>query len=230
MYISANAVVNANEVGDMNVNGLDHDVSGVVKGDGKPAVYGVGVDDETQRLNILAGLKKPENVYGLSYPEIVPGETGIASVGLNTTILDWAKIYQFLSNAADQTFIQDVPKGAYLGTLADPKITLINADAEDDDKTIMVNGDQGAGIMVINGNVKFAGNFSFKGIILCYKNTDLSFESAGTNQVLGGIIVAGKNVSFKLTGTMNVKYSKDVISLIRSNLKADGFTILAWYE
>jgi hypothetical protein len=227
MYISADAVVNANEIGDMHVNGLDHKSDGSLNGDGKPAVWGVGVDNATQRDEILAGLKKPENIEGLV--NSFTGETGYPSVGITDLGIDWAKIYQYLSNAADQTFIQDIPKGSDLGTLATPKITLVNADANPD-KSIIINGDTGAGIMIVNGNVKFAGNFAFKGIILCYKNSDITFESTGTNEVLGGIVIAGKNVSFKLTGTMDVKYSKEVLDLIRMNLKANGFKILAWYE
>lgn len=227
MYISADAVVDAKEVGDMNVNGLDHKTDGTLKGDGKPAVWGVGVDNATERDQILAGLQKPQNIKGLI--NSITGETGHPSVGVTDLGIDWAKIYQYLSNAADQTFIQDIPNGTNLGTLNSPKITLINADASIN-KSIMINGNNGAGILVVNGNVKFAGNFAFKGIILCYKNSDISFESTGTNQVLGGIVVAGKNVKFKLTGTMDVKYSKDVLDLIRANLKSNGFTILAWYE
>jgi hypothetical protein len=227
MYISADAVVSATEVGNMHIDGLDHKPDGTLKGNGKPAVWGVGVDTEGQKNSILAGLKKPENIKGLINE--ATGETGYPSVGVTNLGLDWAKIYQYLANAADQTFIQDIPKGSDLGTLATPKITLVNADANPN-KTIMINGDNGAGILVVNGNIKFAGNFAFKGIILCYKNSDLSFESVGTNQVIGGIIVAGKNVSFKLAGTMDVIYSKDVLDLIRANLKSNGFKILSWYE
>ena len=227
MYISATAVVSASEIGDMNVNGLDHNPDGTLKGTGKPAVLGVGVDNVAQRDAILAGLKKPDHIQGLI--NRITGETGFPSVDTSNLGIDWAKIYQYLANAADQTFIQDIPKGTDLGTLATPKITLVNADASAN-KKIMINGDTGAGILIVNGDIKFAGNFAFKGIVLCYKNSDLSFESTGTNQIIGGIVIAGKNVSFKLTGTMDVKYSKDVIDLIRANLKSNGFKILSWYE
>lgn len=227
MYISTNSVTNAKEVGDMEVSGLNHKPDGTLEGTGKPAIWGVGVDTDAERLDILAGLKKPENVEGSLND--AGDTTGHPSVGVTAIGVDWAKIYQYLSNAADQTFIQDIPKGTDLGTLATPKISLINADASIT-KSIMVNGDQGAGILVINGDVKFSGNFAYKGIILCYKNTDLDFESTGTNEVIGGIIVAGKTVNFKLTGTMNVKYSAEVINTVRLNLKSNGFKILSWYE
>jgi hypothetical protein len=225
--ISANAVVNATEIGDMEVSGLNHDTSAVVKGDGKPAVWAVGVEDVAQKNAILSGLKKPENLEGLVNE--FTGDTGYPSVGVHNLGIQWSKIYQYLANSADQTFIADIPKGANLGNLSTPKITLVNANANPN-KSIMINGSEGAGILVVNGNVKFAGNFSYKGIILCYKNSDITFESTGTNQILGGVIIAGQDVGFKLTGTMNVRYSSDVINMLKSNLKADGFTILSWYE
>ena len=227
MYINTEAVATAKEVGDMEVSGVNHDINGVKKGDGKPAVFGIGVDNNADRMEILNNLQKPENIEGVI--DTSTGETGFPSVGITSLGIDWGKIYQYLANAADQTFISDIPNGTDLGNLSNPKITLVNAEANSD-KSIMINNGTGAGILVVNGNVKFTGNFDFKGIILCYKNTDLKYESAGTNQVLGGIIVAGKSVTFKLTGTMNVKYSLDVIESVKANLKANGFTILSWYE
>jgi hypothetical protein len=227
IYLNTASVIDPKEIGDMNVSGLNHDPSGTIKGDGKPAVWAVAVDDAVQRENILKNLLKPEKLTGLINP--ATGETGPASVGVDNMSDEWGDIYQYLANAADQTFIQDIPAGADLGTLANPKITLINA-AASDGKTIIVNGSVGAGILVVNGNIKFAGNFTYQGLILCYKNTDITFETTGTNQVVGGVVVAGQSVGFKLTGTMNVKYSLDVLNAIKTNLKADGFTILAWYE
>jgi hypothetical protein len=227
VYISTKAVVSAKEVGAMQVSGLDHDANGNVKGNGKPAVWAVGVDDETQKQDILKNLLKPQNLEGLINEST--GETGYPSVGVDDMSIEWGKIYQYLANTADQTFINDIPNGANLGTLNSPLITLVNADASST-KSISINKGDGAGILIINGNVKFAGNFQFKGIILCYKNTDITFESTGTNQVIGGVVIAGQTVGFKLTGTMNVKYSLDVINQLKSKLKADGFTILSWYE
>ena len=58
IYISTTAVVSAKEIGDMEVSGLNHDTSGVVKGDGKPAVWAVAVDDITLKEKILKNKKK----------------------------------------------------------------------------------------------------------------------------------------------------------------------------
>jgi hypothetical protein len=226
IYISSNAVSLATELGDMQVNGLDHDVDGNIKGDGKPAVWGIGVDNGIDQTSVLANLLKPKNVYGLIDP--ATGDVGESSVGVTNMGIDWAKIYQYLANNADSTIISNPSGGSTFGTLNNPIITLVNA-AANNNGSITLNNMSGSGIMIVNGNVKFTGKNNYKGIILCYKNSELTFESTGTNNVLGGIIAAG-TVKFKLIGTMNVDYSKDVIDAVRYNLKADGFKIIAWYE
>ncbi len=198
----------------------------LLTGDSSDAVYGISVDSEADKSAILSGISKPEKVTGLIK---ATGAIGYPSVEVTSLGVDWSKIYQYLANAADQTYIGDISSSASLGTLANPKITLVNADASGSG-TITINKSSGAGILVVNGDVKFAGNFSFQGIILCYKSTDLSFQSSGTNQIIGGIIAAGTDVSIKTTGTMNIKYSHDAIETVKANLKSNGFKILSWYE
>jgi hypothetical protein len=226
MYISANSVTTTKLTGDMNISGENHNPDGTLTGDSSEAVYGISVDSEDDKTAILDGISKPENVVGLIK---ATGSIGYPSVEVTALGVDWGKVYQYVSNAADQTFIGDISSGANLGTLAAPKITLVNADASGSG-TITINKSSGAGILVVNGDVKFAGNFSFQGIILCYKSTDLSFQSTGTNQIVGGIIAAGKDVAIKTAGTMNVKYSHEAIDDVKDNLKSDGFKILSWYE
>jgi len=226
LYISANSVTSTKLTGDMEVSGENHDSNGNIIGDSSDAVYGISADSEDDKNAILSGISKPEKVTGLIK---ATGSIGYPSVEVTSLGVDWAKIYQYLANAADQTFIGDISSGASLGTLANPKLTLVNADASGTG-TIMINKSNGAGILVVNGDVKFAGNFSFQGIILCYKSTDLSFQSTGTNQIIGGIIAAGKDVAIKTAGTMNIKYSSDTIESVKNNLKSDGFKILSWYE
>jgi hypothetical protein len=225
MYITSNALTSAKLTGDMDINGSNHNPDGTLKADGKPAVFGIGVDSEDDKTSVFDNLNKPDRVKGLVESE----EIGYPSVEVTNLGEDWAKIYQYLANSADQTFIGNIPSGTNLGTLSNPKITLINADASDS-KSISISQTTGAGIMVINGDVNFAGNFKYQGIIICYKNTILSFSTQGTNEIIGGLIVAGKLVEIKTTGTMNIKYSADTIAAVKANLKSNGYKILSWYE
>lgn len=226
LYVSANSVTSTKLTGDMEISGENHDTDGNVIGDSTDAVYAISVDSDADKAAILSGISKPENVVGLIKST---GSIGYPSVEVTNLGIDWAQVYQYIANSADQTFIGDIPSGANLGTLANPLITLVNADASGSG-TIIINKTGGTGIMVVNGDVKFSGNFSFQGIILCYKSTDLSFQSSGTNQIIGGIIAAGNDVAIKTTGTMNVKYSYDAIETVKANLKSNGFKILSWYE
>ena len=225
-YISATAVENAKLTGAMIVNGSNHDTLGVIKGDGKPAVYGIAVDSEGDKLKILSGISKPQNLVGLLD---ATGEIGFPSVEVSNLGYDWGKIYQYLANAADTTIIGSIPNGSQLGTLARPKITLINADASST-KSISLSQTTGSGILIINGNVKFEGNFIYQGIVLCYKNSNLTFQSTGTNLIVGGLIAAGKFIDVSIAGTMDIRYSPDILNLIKFRLKANGFKLLSWYE
>ena len=226
MYISANSVANTKLTGDMQISGENHNPDGTLTGDSTEAVYGISVDSEDDKTAILDGINKPENVVGLIK---ATGSIGYPSVEVTNIGVDWSKIYQYVANAADQTFIGDIPSGADLGTLGSPKITLVNA-AASGSGTITINKTSGAGILVVNGDVKFAGNFTYQGIILCYKGSNLVFQSSGTNNVIGGIIAAGNEVDISTSGTMDIKYSHEAIEDVKANLKSNGFKILSWYE
>ena len=65
------------------------------------------IDSQTDVTSILSRLKKPDDVIGLT--DTVTGAVGHPSVGVTNLGLDWSKIYQYVSNAADQTFINDLP-------------------------------------------------------------------------------------------------------------------------
>lgn len=225
MYISNQALNSTKLTGNMDVTGVNHDINGIRSSSEVPAVHGIGVDTESDRVSVLNNLLKPDQVEGL----LNDGSVGTPSVGVTPLGYNWETLYQFLANNADQTFIDNIPKGTDLGTLEAPKITLINASASNN-KNISISQTAGAGIMIINGDVSFQGNFTYKGIIICYKSTQLKFSTQGTNEILGGIIAAGQNIDLSLSGTFYVKYSRDVLDLIKFNLKSDGFEILSWYE
>ena len=227
MYFATSAIDGAKAIGNMNVNGENHDANGVELNDGT-GVLGISVDTNEQLAIINEEIKKdPSKVKGL----LPDGTFGDGSAGLSdpNTREDWAKIYQWLSNAADVTYLDGEKIPSTLGNLSAPQITLINN--TDPTKEIQINANTtGAGILVVNGNVRFAGGFNYKGIVLCYKETAFNVTSVGTNQVIGGIIIAGKSVDYTGGGTMNVKFSSEVLNQIQMNLKSNGFTILAWYE
>lgn len=231
MYIATAALTGTAFLGSMELNGNNHDVNGVKKNDGT-GVMGLSVDTEAQKLLIDDYLKKPSAKPDHLIGKLSDGTFGSPSYGLSTPEMkkNWDEIYQWLANAADDTYKDEKPPKT-LGTLANPKITLVINTDPTKEVTIAAKT-LGAGILVVHGNVKFAGNVEFKGIVLAYKETNIDLEvtSVGTNTVIGGMILAGQSVSYKGSGNMDVKYSADVLNLIQANYKKNGFTIVRWFE
>jgi|GEM_PF-754068 len=234
LNISTAALTSTAFLGSMELNGNNHDVNGVIKNDGT-GVRALSVDTEEQKLLVDTYLSsvpaaKSEQLIGL----LPNGTFGSPSYGVTPLDeqKDWDAIYQWLANAADVTYTDESPP-KILGTLSHPEITLVINNDPDKEVTIAAKT-VGAGILIIHGNVKFAGSIEYKGIVLAYKETTIDVEldvmSVGTNTVIGGMILAGKSVSYKGSGNMDVKYSSDVLNLIQANYKKNGFTIVRWYE
>ncbi len=238
MYISTAALTSTGFLGSMTLNGNNHDANGVIKNDGT-GVRGLSVDTEAQKILVDEYLKTPSAKPNQLIGKLPDGTFGSPSYGLSTPDMqkDWGDIYQWMANAADVTYYdKDVNDEQELGTLSNPKITLVINSDPDPTHFVTINaGTVGAGILVIHGNVKFAGKLDYKGIVLAYKTTNIDLDpldvtSAGTNTVIGGMILAGQSVNYFGSGNMNIKYSSDVLNLIQANYKKNGFTILRWYE
>jgi hypothetical protein len=237
LNISTAALTSTDFLGSMELNGNNHDVNGVIKND-STGVRALSVDTEEQKALVekylLLPQAKPDQLTGL----LPDGTFGSPSYGVTPLDeqKDWDAIYQWLANAADVTYYdKDINSEQVLGTLSNPQITLvINTDPDPKNFVTINAGTVGAGILVIHGNVKFAGTLKYQGIVLAYKETNIDVElditSSGTNTVIGGMILAGNSVSYKGNGNMDVKYSSDVLNLIQANYKKNGFTIVRWYE
>ncbi|MCJ7554747.1 MAG: hypothetical protein MUO34_12790, partial [Ignavibacteriaceae bacterium] len=189
LYFATATLTSTTFIGNMKLNGNNHDANGVIKNDGT-GVMGLSVDTEAQKVLIDDYLKtpsaKPDHLIG----KLPDGTFGSPSYGLSTPDMqkDWAEIYQWLANAADVTYYdKDINDQPLLGTLSNPQITLVINSDPDPTHFVTINaGTVGAGILVIHGNVKFAGKLEYKGIVLAYKETNIDLDpldvtSAGTN-------------------------------------------------
>ena len=110
-----------------------------------------------------------------------------------------------------------------LGTTSDPKITYVNGNVGFTDVS-------GAGILIINGNVKLSGNFNFYGIVLVYGQSTIETNMIGNNGIYGGTIIVGDNVNVKADGNASFYYSSEAIALAQMNLKSSRFEIVSWWE
>ncbi len=89
---------------------------------------------------------------------------------------------------------------------------------------------EGSGIMVIEGDVLFDGNFEFRGLI--YVKEDAEFR--GTTWILGAVAVKGVNQNMRLqSGSPTILYSEQtVFDSTQAALAQAGFafTFLSWKE
>lgn len=103
-------------------------------------------------------------------------------------------------------------------------ITWIDVDVGE---TVEINGSQtGSGILIIDGNVRFAGTYQFNGIIYVLGTLD----AVGDFGLSGSIIVASSAGVDTVNGSPSFNYNTDSISAGLDEL-ADNFTVVsAWKE
>jgi hypothetical protein len=87
-------------------------------------------------------------------------------------------------------------------------------------------GSQGAGILLITGNLTLSGNFRFDGVIIVLGSV---VNSAGTTDVYGAILQGEGGSLVETKGTLNVHYSSEAIAL--ANTMANRYVSFnGWQE
>lgn len=120
--------------------------------------------------------------------------------------------------------------GISLGTVASPKITVVNGDLS------IGGGGSGAGILVVTGKLDYSGSFDFEGVVLVIGEGEV--DMSGANKALiGGMMVAqltqvGGNwvygpPKFTLGGNSNFYYKSDSI---RMGMSLMPMQTLSWRE
>ncbi|OGU31415.1 MAG: hypothetical protein A2X67_11395 [Ignavibacteria bacterium GWA2_55_11] len=130
-----------------------------------------------------------------------------------------------------------VVSGNYtFGSAPNPVIVVCNTGSADTSFSIKFTGDiVGYGILAINGNVKFGGGFRWYGLVIAYgMNNVITFEAAGTPEIVGALMVAGnEGASLTLRGTGDggkVKYSSDALDNARRIGRLLYYSVIEWYE
>ncbi len=121
--------------------------------------------------------------------------------------------------------MQDLKKYSNLGTIANPKTTFINGDIK------IGSGLEGCGILVVNGNLTINSNFTYRGLLISYQESDISTKLNGNGKIIGAMIVAGESANLYISnGTFKSLYSQAALNLINGLLSTRRFRILSWWE
>ena len=225
IYLAADVVGtfenNSGISGSVLIDGNNHDINGVLLNDGT-VVPGIAVESDIQKAEVIDLIKK-------SAVDQVLGTGGLPSVVAVADTTDWEDYaLQLVENPDiiidDQT--QIVAKNVW-GTVDDPKITFINGDISIEGSDLV----EGCGILVVNGNLKIAGDFTYRGLIIAYVETNIDILFSGRSTIIGGMVVAGESIGIEVaSGNFSSLYSLPALSLVSSLLQTNRFNILSWWE
>ncbi|HET6203321.1 MAG TPA: hypothetical protein VFI25_11020 [Planctomycetota bacterium] len=195
-----------------------------------PAVYGIGVNITPK--TVVSQLKKGQlnNIVGIG---------GIGSVGLQLepepNFIE--SVVQTFASRADITFPAGY-SGTYTGSLGslptaptwsngDYKVTYAAGDLK------ISGGSHGAGLLLVDGNLEITGNWEYVGYV--FVTGSVIFKGGGNSnpaRLRGSLFVGedvlGGDLATKLAGKIEVDYSSQALSLVRTTLT--NYAVLAFTE
>jgi len=135
----------------------------------------------------------------------------------------WQDLAANLTPLADSTYNSTVSDQT-LGTRDVPEISVLESNST---LSGTVNG---AGILIVDGNVRCTGNFHFEGQVIILSNTsDVKLFTAGTPYIYGSVVVAGsENPEINIKGNANIKYSQKALE--NANNMSKFLEVVSWKE
>ncbi len=145
---------------DFNTNtfdGNDH-AAGAGCTAGAPVVAIGVVDNDSLTIVKPLPLLRPTQYLGLGASAGVPSVGIVALNSVYNSVSNLQALVGAIGAGADQSFGNN-PSGVVLGTDANPKVTYVNGD-------FTMDGNHGAGLLLVTGNLTIAANPDFNGTIL----------------------------------------------------------------
>lgn len=215
--VATNIVSGVKINGNITISGHNHQIGSTTPIAGSTSLFGIGVNNTTQRNTILSNLGGSASIIGLG---------SSPSVGVVNDSTNWISYAQSLVSNPDIIInnSSDLNKYNNLGSQASPKVTFING-------TVRLNSISGAGILVVNGNLEINGNFEYIGLIVAYQTSKITSKLNGNGKVWGGIVLASNDVDLNISnGSFSCYYSSAALNLVSSSLQTRRFLIVDWWE
>lgn len=166
-----------------------------------------------------------------------PNASGTPPVRHDTTTANPMDYINEYISSADYTYGPGTYSGITWGSANDPKIIVCDAGNDTTNYKVKFTGNvSGWGILAVRGNLELGGNFDFRGLVVVFgTNNIINFESAGTPQIVGGLIVASNaGASLRLQGTGavggKIKYSSAALDKAKNIGRLRYYAILDWFE
>jgi hypothetical protein len=126
-------------------------------------------------------------------------------------------------NARDWDFPAGVYSGSY-GSATNPQIGYAHGSVK------FNGGGYFYGVLVVDGDLELAGNFTIYGLVICSGVTNSITTSSGTPMILGGIICSSACTSFSMRGNSDMNFSTDALKIARFTTKLLAYKVMKWYE
>jgi hypothetical protein len=204
------------------VHGQDTDTTGILKVGGQtlPAFTVTNTDDSIRLVNSIS---KSGIITGLGNPPI--------RVGTPAQQFDVYQYVDLVTSMANQTLSETMITGstADLGTVTNPKITVLAPPGTSPEVKISGNV-TGAGVLIVKADLWVSGTINFKGLVLVVGSRTIQFESTGTPQIFGALMIAGKLLDFVSKGNGDIYYSTQGLQIIKDRLNSGRMNTIAWWE
>ncbi len=227
IYLATNQPTNDTFQGNsFQIDGNDHNYGGGA-GPGAP-VPGLSTRNDANRLEAISSLSlgQRDNIQGLGFawgPPIIP------SVLTSPSAPSIAQMDQIINDLLTRPGVvtygdNSLTGNATFGTTAAPQITHFTSDSG---ITIRGNGNaDGAGIMIVEGDLTVMGNLNFTGLVLVRGRTNVQTDPSLTD-VTGHATLYGslwtQDVNLTVGGSAVVNYSTQALAL--ANLVSGGHSL-----
>jgi hypothetical protein len=210
--------VNFDMSGQADINGNNHDIDGNLISPSVLANDKTGVEVMIAADSIEAAVDASK-IFG--YP---------TKIKINPAMANPADFVQEYINSADYTY----GPGTYSaqitwGSVTNPVIVFCDGTAG----IVHFSGQcEGWGVLVVKGNLKASGQFTFHGLVVPFSDTIIDFDPlTGQAKIVGAILMGGATgSSFEMKGQATVKYSKDALQKAKMIGKLLFYRVLSWYE
>jgi hypothetical protein len=204
-----------------NISGKDHDIytqNPIAGNPGLPGLTAMGPFDATDSVDV-AGKVATGQINGT--PTAVQAPLPADNVDIDA-IVAYARRYADVTTSGVLGGYLPKNGSAAERALEDWKITYHNTDQS------FSGNERGAGIWVVDGNLEWAGNCAFGGILIV--TGQLTIKGGGSGKMLmGTVIVGGKaNIDFTNNGTTDIRYSKGAVD--KAQAAGIRYAQVAWRQ
>jgi len=215
--------------GNLTIDGHDHYYNSPYDTiPGALAMPGIGVPDSVlipDVINLIHDSKK--------FTGHILGSGTEPSVDKVNDDVDWAAYADtLLSGLVNEPItIKTNKKDIKPGTITNPELNFIHVNDGDVFNINDKYGSGGCGILIVDGSVTFTGGFTYIGLIIAYKNTELTLGGGGNATIVGSLVGAGTQINLTVTGgTLDILYSSPALSLVENLILTKRYEILSWWE